>query len=124
MKVLLDTNALVRILRQEDIPRPAQRILDQSATELLVGMVSAWEIAMKPQLRLAPADVESAIRALGATTLLIWFSHAEEYSRLPQYSHRDPFDRMLIARALAEDLTVLTADTRFPAYKRVRVVWN
>jgi PIN domain nuclease of toxin-antitoxin system len=62
---------------------------------------------------------------MGASVLPVGFRHLDELSRLPiRDDHRDPFDRMLIAQALAEDLEIVTSDRRFEGYKRLRVVWE
>lgn len=125
MRILLDTSAFVRILNREPLPRAATRILDKPGTELVVSIVTAWEIAMKPSLRLTSANVLLGIDMIGATTLPIEFSHIERYSTLPvNPEHKDPFDRMLISQAQAEQLTVMTSHTRFEEYKGLKVVWN
>lgn len=62
---------------------------------------------------------------IGATTLPIEFSHIERYSTLPiNPEQEDPFDRMLISQAQAEELTVMTSGTRFEEYKGLKVVWD
>jgi PIN domain nuclease of toxin-antitoxin system len=107
------------------LPRPDERILTRPDTESVVSIVTGWEIAMKPSLALSAAWVEAAINAMGAALLPIRFTHLEELCSLPfRDDHRDPFDRMLIAQALAEDLPILSGDTRFTGYKRLRVFWD
>ena len=91
----------------------------------MVSIVTGWEIVLKPKLRLSATDVEAAISAMGAVLLPIRFAHLTELSNLPfSDDHRDPFDRMLIAQAIAEDLSIISGDTRFTAYKPIRVVWD
>lgn len=69
--------------------------------------------------------IEASVLAMDAILLPISFEHLEELSRLPTFTdHRDPFDRMLIAQAISEDLMMLSADTRFTKYKRLRVLWD
>jgi PIN domain nuclease of toxin-antitoxin system len=80
---------------------------------------------MKPKLGLTATDVEVAIGEIPAALLPIKFRHLDELAHLPSYEHhRDPFDRMLIAQALAEDLAVITSDMRFSAYKRLHILWD
>ena len=80
---------------------------------------------MKPKLGRSAADVEAAIGDMRAVLLPIKFTHLNELSRLPMFeNHRDPFDRMLIAQAIAEDVSIISSDMRFDAYKRLRVLWN
>ncbi len=61
----------------------------------------------------------------GATLLSVRFRHVDELSVLPTHGdHRDPFDRMLIAQALAEELSMVSSDTRFEDYTRLRLIWQ
>jgi PIN domain nuclease of toxin-antitoxin system len=107
------------------LPRGVQRLLARHSTIACVSIVTDWEIVMKSDLGLRSADVEAGIAAMGAFMLPVTFRHLDELSHLPiRDEHRDPFDRMLIAQALAEDLAIVTSDTRFDGYKRLRVVWE
>jgi PIN domain nuclease of toxin-antitoxin system len=125
VRVLLDTNAFLRWTTQTPLPRVAERLLARSDTESVVSIVTGWEIALKPTLALRLADAEAAIKAMGADLLPIRFEHLDELSKLPvRQDHRDPFDRMLIAQALAEELPIVSGDTRFTGYKRLRVIWD
>jgi len=125
MRVLLDTNAVIRILRNGDLPRAAQRLLSRPDTETVVSFVTAWEIVMKADLNLSASNVEAGVNRMGAAMLPVQFRHLDEYARLPVVeNHRDPFDRMLIAQALSENLAVMTSDSRFENYMRLRVIWD
>lgn len=107
------------------LPRAAQRVVAKPDTEIVVSIVTGWEIVMKPSLERSAADVEAAITAMRAVLLPIKFGHLEEFSNLPfREDHRDPFDRMLIAQALAEGVPIVSGDTRFTGYKRLRVIWD
>ncbi len=80
-------------------------------------MASAWEAAIKigqGRLRL-PEPFERGVTASGFLPLPITFEHAETLARLP-WHHRDPFDRMLVAQAMVERMTIVTADRVFAAY--------
>lgn len=82
-----------------------------------MSAASAWEIAIKrAQGRLeAPQDLAAAVAKQSFRPLPIRFEHAAAAGDLPRH-HRDPFDRMLIAQAMVEGLTIMTRDTSFEAY--------
>jgi PIN domain nuclease of toxin-antitoxin system len=125
MRLLLDTHAFLQRLSGKPFPRQTERMFLKSSTECLVSIVTGWEIVMKPKLGRSAADVEVAIAEMRAALLPIKFRHLTEYSHLPFHEHhRDPFDRMLIAQAIAEDLTVISDDQRFGNYERLRVEWD
>jgi PIN domain nuclease of toxin-antitoxin system len=125
VKVLLDTNVLIRWMSGSSLPRAVERLLSKPATTAIVSIVTGWEIAMKPRLEISSKDVEDAVAKIGGALLPIKFKHLEFLSGLPVYGyHKDPFDRMLIAQAFAEELPVVTSDIRFSEYKGLRVVWE
>lgn len=104
--------------------RFSARVRDQishTSTELLLSAVSAWEIAVKHglgKLRLPDPPVEyvaSRLRETRTLPLAITWQHAIHVSSLPAH-HRDPFDRLLIAQAQIEKVTILTADPAFALY--------
>jgi PIN domain nuclease of toxin-antitoxin system len=82
-----------------------------------VSAASAWEISIKKaQAKLsAPDDLERQVDESGFVPLAISVAHGATASQLPRH-HDDPFDRMLIAQAYAEGLTIVTRDTRFADY--------
>lgn len=84
---------------------------------VLVSSVVAWEIAVKRAIGklTAPGDIEQWIDDSGFGKLPITVSHAVQSAALP-WHHRDPFDRLLIAQARLEDLTIVTRDIRFSPY--------
>lgn len=84
---------------------------------MLVSSATIWEIEIKRALgRLkAPADTAALVDESGFERLAITFEHAQEAARLPQL-HADPFDRMLIAQARLEALTLATADEAIERY--------
>jgi PIN domain nuclease of toxin-antitoxin system len=107
------------------LPRVVERAMSKHGTECFVSIVTGWEVAIKHSLSLSAAAVEAGIAAIPATLLPIKFEHLDEISRLPTFTnHRDPFDRLLIAQAIAEDLSIVSSDTRFGEYKRLRVLWD
>ena len=123
-QLLLDTHAF--IWWRENSPRlsdDARRRIS-SASVVFVSVASAWEAAIKiglGKLRL-PESFEAGVVASRFDKLPIDFSHAEAVARLPRH-HNDPFDRMLIAQAMGEHLTLVTHDRRFAPYG-IDVVWT
>jgi PIN domain nuclease of toxin-antitoxin system len=82
-----------------------------------VSLVSVWEVAINVGLRKLhfPVPFEPTIAAYGCQPLLISFDHVAAVSALPNH-HRDPFDRLLIAQAHVEGLTIVSADRHFGLY--------
>ena len=85
--------------------------------DVYVSAATNWEVAIKQAIgKLAePADLPDRVRGSGFRELPIGFDHAIEAGRLPLI-HRDPFDRMLIAQARCENLTLVTRDPRCQQY--------
>ena len=117
-RLLLDTHVLLRVLSEPESLDPAARTaVEAPSNEVFVSAASGWEIALKRTLGMleAPPMPESGLRKLGFKLLAITFGHAERAGELPLH-HRDPFDRMLIAQAQFEGLTLVTRDARIPIY--------
>lgn len=121
MRVLLDTNALVRWHLEK--LRPAAVRAVQRADLIFVSAISAWEIAIKQAVgKLELQDsVEDIVTRNRFLPLPVTIRHGDLLRELPRH-HGDPFDRLLIVQALDEGLTILTADRAFEPY-RVPVVW-
>lgn len=118
MNLLLDTHALLWWLGDDpslsDEARAAIRAEDST---VMVSAASAWEISIKRSLGKleAPSDLVRQLELNRFEPLPITVAHAESAGTLPPH-HDDPFDRMLIAQALAESLTLVTKDPRFDFY--------
>jgi len=122
VKVLLDTQVWLWMLGAPDrLNDDARRLVEDTAVTVLLSAASSWEIAVKWSLgKLHLPDppeayVPDRIRSSGVTPLPIAHSHALGVARLDAH-HRDPFDRLLIAQASAEDVPILTADGVFARY--------
>lgn len=117
MRLLLDTNALLWWLANEGLAAQAEEAISNPENLVAVSAVSAWEISIKKALGKlrAPDDLEHQIRAGGFTPLPVTIAHGVAAGRLPRH-HDDPFDRILIAQAFAEGLTIVTSDKRFSDY--------
>ena len=122
MRILLDTHCLLwaRAAPQR-LSRRARSAILSPRNDLFVSAASVWEIVVKHALgklplRRPPEElVPEMIAATEATTLPVTAAHALRVASLPRH-HADPFDRMLVAQALVEGLTLLTADARLSAY--------
>jgi PIN domain nuclease of toxin-antitoxin system len=123
VRLLLDTHAFLW-WRANDrrLPRRARAAI-ANADVVFVSAATAWEAAIKAALgRLRyPGTIEKGVEASGFEKLPISLEHAERAACLPQH-HDDPFDRMLVAQAQAEALTLVTNDTRIVRYE-VAVLW-
>lgn len=117
MRLLLDTNALLWWLADELLANDARDAIADPANLVAVSAASAWEISLEKALGklAAPDDLEQQLRTGGFTPLPISIAHGVLAGQLPRH-HDDPFDRMLIAQAHAEGLTIVTRDKRFADY--------
>jgi PIN domain nuclease of toxin-antitoxin system len=116
MNLLLDTHVLIWWDEGRRLELDARRAIE-AADSVYVSAASAWEVAIKIGLgRLHPSrTVEQAANESGFLELPVTFRHAERVAALPAH-HRDPFDRLLIAQAEAEELTLVTRDAVFQRY--------
>lgn len=128
MRLLLDTHALLWWLEGNRRLSPkARRAVEDESNHVFVSAASAWEITIKVRLGRLPiagpiaSDVAAAISDQGFEGLDITVRHGQRAGELPGF-HEDPFDRMLVAQALAEGLTLVSNDEIFDAYG-VRRFW-
>ena len=118
MKLLLDTNVLLWWWIGSDRINPEVReSISDCDNEVFVSPASLWEIEIKRSRGKlnAPDDLIAEVSADRFIPLPVTFRHAVMAGRLPQH-HNDPFDRLLIAQALDENLTIVSADSVFPLY--------
>ena len=118
MRLLLDTHVLIwAVLEDAALPKRFHTALSNPDAEIHVSAVSVWEVAIKRSLgKLAvPSDLFDQAAASGCVALPVSWGHARAVEALPLH-HADPFDRMLIAQARVEGLTLLTTDRVFAAY--------
>ena len=118
MSLLLDTHVVLWWLADDPgLPEEIKDRLDHEP-DVRVSAATIWEIAIKQALGKisAPADLAGRVRDSGFRELPIDFTHAIAAGRLPLI-HRDPFDRMLVAQARCEDLTLVTRDPHCQQYE-------
>jgi PIN domain nuclease of toxin-antitoxin system len=121
MRLLLDSHTL--IWSQDDtsqLSSAALAALSDPANDRLVSAATIWEIAI--QVGKKRQWMETAIADLYLTLLPITLDHAHRQSVLPGH-HGDPFDRLLIAQALVEGISIVGSDTQFDAYGVTRI-WD
>lgn len=118
MRLLLDTHLLLWwVANNGKLSEQARALISDPENTVFISAVSLWEIWLKEslgKLRL-PADFENKLESESFESLPLTGPQTRQVARLPWY-HRDPFDRMLVAQAQVEDLTLLTADDRVSVY--------
>ncbi|MDP2710938.1 MAG: type II toxin-antitoxin system VapC family toxin [Solirubrobacteraceae bacterium] len=117
MRLLLDTHVVLWQLQGSRIVGPRAREAIERADELAFSVVSFAEIGVKAAIGklVIPQDLRDHVVRGGMRILGLAAEHGLAVARLPMH-HRDPFDRLLIAQARSEGLTLLSADARFAAY--------
>jgi PIN domain nuclease of toxin-antitoxin system len=129
VRLLLDTQALILLVGQPvGLPAIAQAAIEDPANEVLLSLATPWEMQIKINLgKLTLGKPLSQFVQLeldrGTFSLLpITLAHIDELSRLPSH-HRDPFDRLLVAQAIHESLTLVTSDHQIRFYP-VPTLWD
>jgi PIN domain nuclease of toxin-antitoxin system len=117
MNLLLDTHVVIWFLGGSSTLRPDARAAIETADHAYVSSATIWEMAVKvARGRLAaPADFPDRLLDLGILQLALEWEHARVAGGLPLH-HRDPFDRMLVAQAIVERLTIVTRDEAIARY--------
>ena len=119
MYLLLDTHTLIWWLaKNPTLSNTAKDAIANPDNIVFVSAASAWEIAIKKSLGKlqAPDDLKQQLEKQKFTPLAISIDHGLAIKQLPHH-HKDPFDRMLIAQALHEQLTIVSRDGKFDSYK-------
>lgn len=128
MKALLDTHAFLWwILDDKRLSSRARDIITDGNNELFFSAASGWEIAIKSKLGRIKLPGEPATFIISQLaensiqSLPVRMNHALYVAALPDF-HRDPFDRLLVAQAKLEKLSILTADPQMAGYG-VQIIW-
>jgi len=124
VRLLVDTHVFLWWCADDRRLSAAERgAIRDAANEVYLSAATVWEIAIKEALgRLdLPERVSAAAIRLGFDPLLVTFEHAEATSQLPPL-HRDPFDRMLVAQATVESLTLVTRDPSIRSYPGISLL--
>ncbi len=123
MRLLLDTQMFIwHALKHPSLRAETRRMIDDPANTTFLSHISLFEIAIKqkigklPEFHLPTVQIEQ-LAASRFSLLPITSAHIAAYERIPLLpQHRDPFDRLLLATALAEDMPIISADEHFPLY--------
>ena len=123
MKALLDTNILIRWL-QGRLPKDLQALMNSDSYRWFVSSAVLWEVTLKPRLAeygVTMETIEELVEELGATWLPIRHQHIRSLAELPLH-HNDPFDRIMLAQARFEGMSLVTTDSVFKRYKAVEIL--
>jgi len=116
MNLLLDTHVVLWWLMGNKLSPAASEVIGDPENMVLVSAASVWEMSIKSALGKLTVVGDLIDSIVGEfDSLEISFEHAMAAGELPSH-HRDPFDRMLIAQAIAENLTIVTRDSAFGRY--------
>jgi len=118
VKLLLDSNVFIwMVVRPQELSAATRQELLDPTNDRFVSTASLWEITIKLSLGklTLPGKLDVAVDGMAARTLPIAMTHVARVQHLP-FHHRDPFDRMLVAQAMEEGLTIVTRDRHIAAY--------
>ena len=128
MRVLVDTHTFLwALLKDHRLSATAKQVLTSKEHELYFSLVSLWEIAVKMKIGKlntvgsSVTYIRDEMAEYGMELLPIRYEHILQLERLPLH-HSEPFDRLLIAQAVAESLPILTHDEKLPLYP-VKLIW-
>lgn len=129
MRILLDTHTFYWMVdHPENLGKQARRLIENSANEIYLSVASIWEISTKHRIGKFPAgdiliaNLHKLLEKLKLQTLDITIEHAAISGSL-DWSHRDPFDRMLVAQCITEKMTLASKDSAFENLDAIKVVW-
>ena len=128
MKFLLDTHALLWIITDDaKLSKAAKNIYLDAGNTIFISMASLWELAIKSSLGKISLEktledfTEEHIRGNDINILDIHLTHIIRIEQLP-FHHRDPFDRLIIAQAIEDKLTIIGNDAAFDSYN-IKRIW-
>jgi PIN domain nuclease of toxin-antitoxin system len=121
MRLLLDTHIFLWCIKNDRRLSKEMRSKILNASEVYISSASIWEATIKVKIKKLDVNVDKMVKAIvgsGFSELPITACHAAAVLDLPDI-HRDPFDRILIAQAISEPLTFLTADAELKNYSKL-----
>lgn len=128
MRLLLDTHAFLWFIQgNNNLSDAARSFIEDPANQKLISIASLWEIAIKVSIGKLEVEmpmtelVEQQVLGNAFSLLSIAPEHLNELAKLP-FHHKDPFDRLIIAQSLSEDMSIVSVDRAFGDYP-VQLVW-
>jgi len=121
MNYILDTHVVLwMVLDSEKLPNTIREIVSDNSNHKFVSIATLWEISIKNRIDKLPlpqglSAIFSEVEALGIGIFGVERNHIKTYNKLPLL-HRDPFDGIIIATALCENATIITADKNIQKY--------
>lgn len=125
-KILLDTQAFLFALNSPELIPSKTRKVFKTDIELYLSLASVWEMSIKASLGKlkfqAPLKeiIQTSVKESGLQILQIQMNHIYQVEELP-FHHKDPFDRVIIAQSLIEDIPIMSSDSIFDQYEVTRV---
>lgn len=121
MNILIDTHILIWFSQDApELNENFKRIIEDDSNTICISIASFWEIAIKKSIN--KLEMNTSLRVVyekcidnGFEIIPVLFNHVEKLEILP-YHHRDPFDRIIIAQAIVENLYIITNDNNFSKY--------
>lgn len=129
MKYLLDTHTLIWHFEADPrLPARLAESIDALENGIFISMASLWEMTIKQSLGKLMQNkslelIFQHLKLIDFSILAVELPHLLQLRGLP-FHHRDPFDRLLIATALAEDLILMSADQHFADYNGLKLLWE
>lgn len=131
MKYLIDTHVFIWFVENSsNLPQSIKDLIEDETSDIFISIASLWEISIKTSIGKLPmtkkfAELNDVVSDNLMEILPVNFAHTVENNLLPFY-HRDPFDRIIIAQAIVENLDFISADAVFDNYltgKSVKRIW-
>ncbi len=131
MKYLIDTHIFIWFVENSpNLPLKIKDLIEDETSEICISVVSLWEISIKMSIgklyiNTKYADVIDVLNDNLIEILPLTFAHTVENNRLP-FHHRDPFDRIIAAQAIAENIDFISADAAFDNYfigQAIKRIW-
>lgn len=128
MKYLIDTQILIWIFGEEKkLPKPILDVILNPSNDIFVSYASFWELAIKLSLNKIKLPIRlnefvKDVKANQIHILSIELGHILKVEELP-FFHSDPFDRLIIAQSIVEDLVIISSDEKFKEYE-IKLIWK